>query len=157
MSNTLMSAFAILATKEPLLKHHDFNLSDGAVIKQFRTVTVLNLSQQNLHEYQKPGGPKKPRGGGQPGHEQHLRQSLPEDRVNETIDYEINDAYTQRLRLTAFGEFETTQHVELTESPTWVTNQPLAACHDADGNGYLPNVPESSGPIFGPPMLAMIV
>jgi hypothetical protein len=53
----------------------------------------------------KPGRPKKPRLGGQPGHEQHLRQPLPEDRVNETADYEINEADVQRLGLSATGEF----------------------------------------------------
>lgn len=37
------------------LQHHEFNLSDGAVIKQFSWVTDLDLSQKNLHEYQKAG------------------------------------------------------------------------------------------------------
>jgi len=45
----------------------------------------------------------KPRLGGQPGHQQHLRQSLPEDRVNETLDYQINSAEIQRLGPTATG------------------------------------------------------
>ena len=104
----------------------------------------------------KPGRPKKPRHGGQPGHKQHLRKPLPENRVSETLDYEIHDADIQRLGLTATGEFETIQHIELPESPIHVTNHRLTVYHDADGNIYLPEVPELSGPIFGPRMLAMI-
>lgn len=104
----------------------------------------------------KPGRPKKPRRGGQPGHEQHLRQPLPEDRVNETVDYEINEADVQRLGLTATGEFETIQHIELPQSPIHVTNHRLTVYRDTDGNVYLPDVPELNGPIFGPRMLAMI-
>lgn len=42
------------------------------------------------------GRPKKPRKGGQPGHQRKLREPLPEHRVNETIDYEINDDDIQR-------------------------------------------------------------
>lgn len=104
----------------------------------------------------KPGRPKKPRRGGQPGHEQHLRQPLAEDRVSETVDYEINEADLQRLGLTATGEFETIQHIELPESPIHVTNHRLTVYRDADGNVYLPDVPALNGPIFGPRMLAMI-
>ncbi len=35
------------------LQHHEFNISDGAIIKQFSWVTDLDLSQKSLHEYQK--------------------------------------------------------------------------------------------------------
>jgi hypothetical protein len=56
-------------------------------------------------ENKKPGG-KKPRRGGQPGREQHLREPLPPNRVDEIIEYEINDDEVQRLGLTPTGEFE---------------------------------------------------
>ena len=104
----------------------------------------------------KPGRPKKPRRGGQPGHRRQLREPLPEHRVNETFDYEITDQEIQNLGLTPTGEFETIQHIELPQSPIHVTNHRLAVYHDADGNVYLPDVPDLSGPIFGPRMLAMI-
>ena len=39
----------------------------------------------------KPGRRKKPRRGGQPGHQQQLRERLPPERVDKTIDYEIDD------------------------------------------------------------------
>lgn len=104
----------------------------------------------------KPGRPKKPRRGGQPGHRRQLRQPLPEHRVNKTFDYEITDQEIQRRGLTPTGEFETIQRIELPESPIHVTNHRLAVYQDNDGNVFLPEVPELSGPIFGPRMLAMI-
>lgn len=104
----------------------------------------------------KPGRPIKTRRGGQPGHKQHLREPLPGDRVNETIDYEISDQEVQRLGLAATGDFETVQHIELPESPVHVTNHRLTVYQDVAGHLYLPSVPELSGPIFGPRMLAMI-
>ena len=104
----------------------------------------------------KPGRPRKPRRGGQPGHQRQLREPLPDHRVNEAIDYEITDTDIQRLGLTATGEFETIQHIELPESPIHVTNHQLTVSQDAAGYNYLPHVPELSGPIFGPRMLATI-
>lgn len=104
----------------------------------------------------KPGRPMKPRRGGQPGHEQHLREPLPEHRVNETIDYEISNEDIQSLGLTATGDFQTIQHIELPESPVHVTNHRLAVFQDAQGHIYLPSVPELGGPIFGPRLLATI-
>lgn len=104
----------------------------------------------------KPGRPRKPRRGGQPGHQRQLREPLPDHRVNETIDYEITDEEIQRLGLTGTGDFETIQHIELPESPVYVTNHRLTVYQDADGHIYLPSVPELSGPIFGPRLLATI-
>ncbi len=103
-----------------------------------------------------PGRPKKPRLGGQPGHQQHLREPLPQERVNETIEDEIEDDEIKRLSLTPTGEFETIQHIELPETPIHVTNHNLTIYQDPDGNFYTPHVPELNGPIFGPRMLAMI-
>ena len=102
------------------------------------------------------GDQRKSVGGGQPGHQRQLREPLPENRVDETIDYEITDEEVQRLGLIATGEFETIQYIELPESPVLVTNHRLAVYQDADGYLYLPNVPELSGPIFGPRLLATI-
>jgi transposase len=104
----------------------------------------------------KPGRRRKPRQGAQPGHEQHLRQPLPPERVDETIDYEIDDNEVKRLGLTPTGHFETLQYIELPEAPVHVTEHHLLIYQDADGNVYLPDCPELKGPIFGPRLLATI-
>ena len=105
---------------------------------------------------QRPGRPKKPRKGGQPGHQRHLREPLPAERVDETIEYEIDQAEQDRLGLTPTGEFESIQHIELPETPVYVTEHRLAVYRDADGHLYIPDCPELKGPIFGPQMMAMI-
>ena len=104
----------------------------------------------------KPGRRKKPRRGGQPGHQRQLREPLPPERVDETIDYVIEDDQVQRLGLTPTSEFEVIQHIELPETPVHVTEHRLAVYQDARGNLYLPDVPELKGPIFGPRLLATI-
>lgn len=104
----------------------------------------------------KPGRRKKPRRGAQPGHEQHLREPLPPDRVDEIIEYEIDDDEVQRLGLMPTGDFETIQHIELPETPVHVTEHRLAVYRDAEGQMYLPDCPELKGPIFGPRLLATI-
>ena len=98
----------------------------------------------------KPGRPKKPRRGGQPGHEQHLCQPLPEDRVNETVDSEINEADGQRLGLTATGEFETIQHIELLQSSVHGTNHRLTVYRDTDGGDWMSmkNLSQLSSPVI---------
>lgn len=105
---------------------------------------------------QRPGRPKKPRKGGQPGHQRHLREPLPAERVDETIEYEIDQTEQDRLGLTPTGEFESIQHIELPESPVNVTEHRLAVYRDAEGHLYIPDCPELRGPIFGPQMMAMI-
>ena len=105
---------------------------------------------------QAPGRRKKPRRGGQPGHQRQLREPLPPERVDETIDYEIKDDDVRRLGLAPTGDFEVIQRIELPESPVHVTNHRLTVYQDADGFLYTPHVPELNGPIFGPRMLAMI-
>lgn len=104
----------------------------------------------------KPGRPRKPRRGGQAGHQRQLREPLPPERVDEIIDYEINDDDAKRLGLTATGDFETIQKIELPETPVHVTDHRLTIYQDANGYFYTPHVPELNGPIFGPRMLAMI-
>ncbi len=104
----------------------------------------------------KPGRRKKPRRGGQPGHQRQLRQPLPPERVDETIDYEIDDDEVQRLRLTPTGDFDIIQHVELPETPVTVTEHRLTVYRSPDGDIYIPEVPELKGPIFGPRLLATI-
>jgi transposase len=104
----------------------------------------------------KPGRRKKPRRGGQPGHQRQIREPLPPDRVDETIEYEIDDGEVERLGLTPTGDFEIVQHVELPESPVHVTEYRLAIYQDADGQLYIPDCPEVKGPIFGPRLLATI-
>lgn len=104
----------------------------------------------------KPGRRKKLRRGGQPGHQRKLRELLPPQRADETIDYEIEDDQVQRLGLTPTGDFEVVQHIELPETPVRVTEYRLTVYQDAGGNLYLPDVPELKGPIFGPRLLATI-
>ena len=104
----------------------------------------------------KPGRRKKRKRGGQPGHQQQLRAPLPPERVDETIDYEIDDGEVRRLGLTPTGDFDVIQHIELPDTPVHVTEYRLAVYQDADGNIYIPDCPELKGPIFGPRLLAMI-
>jgi hypothetical protein len=104
----------------------------------------------------RPGRRKKPRRGGQPGHQRQLREPLPPDRVDETIEYEIEDGEVKRLGLTPTGNFEVVQHVELPETPVHVTEYRLAVYQDADGQLFIPDCPEIKGPIFGPRLLATI-
>jgi len=111
---------------------------------------------QPKSKQKKPGRTKKPRKGGQPEHERRLREPLPPERVDETIDYEIDDREVTRLRLTLTGDFDTIQHVELPEAPVHVTEHRLAVYRAPDGGIYIPAVPELQGPIFGPRLLATI-
>ena len=104
----------------------------------------------------KPGRRQKRTRGGQPGHERQLREPLPPERVDETLDYVIRDEDVKRLGLTPTGEFEVIQRIELPEVPIHVADHRLAVYRDAKGDRYLPDVPELEGPIFGPRMLAMI-
>ena len=104
----------------------------------------------------KPGRRKKRKRGGQPGHQQQLREPLPAQRVDETIDFEIDDGEVQRLGLTPTGDFEVIQQIELPDTPVYVTEYRLAVYQDADGQLYIPDCPEVKGPILGPRLLAMI-
>lgn len=104
----------------------------------------------------KPGRRKKPQRGGQPGHQRQLREPLPPDRVDETIEFEVDHAEARRLALTPTGDFEIVQHIELPETPVQVTEYRLAVYQDADGQLYIPDCPEVKGPIFGPRLLATI-
>jgi transposase len=104
----------------------------------------------------KPGRRKKPRRGGQPGHQRQLREPLPPDRIDQTIEYEIDDGEVERLGLTPTGDFEIVQHIELPETPVHVTEYRLAVYQDADGQLYIPDSDEVKGPIFGPRLLATI-
>jgi transposase len=104
----------------------------------------------------KPGPRKKPRRGGQPGHQRQLRELLPPERVDQTIEYEIDDDEVERLGLVPTGEFEIVQHIELPEAPVHVTEYRFAVYEDPDGQSYIPDCPELKGPIFGPRLLATI-
>ena len=99
---------------------------------------------------------RKTRKGGQPGHQRQLRQSLPLDRVDEIIEYEIDDDEVSRLGLSPTGDFDIIQHIELPETPVHVTEYRLALYEDREGQFYIPACPELSGPIFGPRLLATI-
>ena len=103
-----------------------------------------------------PGRRKKRGIGGQLGRQRTLREPLPEERVDETIDYEIDSDAIQRLGLMPTGDFDVIQHIELPEKPLLVTNHRLTVYQDAEGYLYIPDVPALNGPIFGPRMLAMI-
>ena len=104
----------------------------------------------------KPGRRARRRQGGQPGHEQNLRELLPPERVNETIEYTLDDQAAKRLGLTPTGDFDIIQHIELPAVPVHVTEHRLAVYVDADGNLHIPDCPELKGPIFGPRLLATI-
>ena len=105
----------------------------------------------------KPGRPKKRKRGAQPGHQRHLRELLPEERVDHVQEYEILDEEIQRLGLIPSDQFERIQHIELPESPLEVTEHRLRIYHDPEGQAYIPHFPELiKGPIFGPRLLAMI-
>lgn len=101
-------------------------------------------------------GRKKPRRGAQPGHERQLRVPLPPERVDETIEYEIDDGAVQRLGLMPTGDVEVIQHIELPETPVHVTEHRLTVYRDADGQLYIPHCPAMKGPIFGPRLLATV-
>jgi transposase len=104
----------------------------------------------------RPGCRKKPHCGAQPGHPRHLRELLPPERVDETRDYEIEDAEVRRLNLTPTGDFDILQHIELPDTPVQVTAHRLTVYRSPAGDLYLPDVPELHGPLFGPRLLATI-
>ena len=99
---------------------------------------------------------KKTNQGGQPGHPRRLRELLPPERVDETVDYQIDDDQVQQLGLTPTGDFDIIQHIELPDAPVVVTEHRLAIYQDAKGELYLPDCPELKGPIFGPRLLATL-
>ena len=99
---------------------------------------------------------RKPRKGGQPGHQQQLREPLPPDRVDEIIEYEIDDDDIMRLGLVPTGDFESVQHIELPDTPVHVTEHRKVVYEDREGQLYIPDCPELNGPIFGPRLLATI-
>jgi transposase len=105
---------------------------------------------------QRPGRRKKPRCGAQPGHQRQVREPLPPERVDETLDYEIADDEIRRLNLTPTGDFDIIQRIELPDTPVRVTAHRLAVYRAPDGALYLPDVPELQGPLFGPRLLATI-
>ena len=70
--------------------------------------------------------------------------------------HEIPVEEIERLGLKATGDFEIIQHIELPQSPIYVTEHRLLEYLDAQGNRYFPHRPELKGPIFGARMLAMI-
>ncbi len=102
------------------------------------------------------GKRRKRKRGGQRGHRRQLRELLPPERVNETIEYEIDEEEIQRLGLKPTDEFDVIQHIELPETPIYVTEHRLRLYVSAEGDRYVPDAPELKGPIFGPRMLAMI-
>jgi len=102
------------------------------------------------------GRPKKRKKGAQPGHARKLRQPLPPERIDETIEYEMDDIEVRRLNLTPTDDFERVQHIELLDMPIHVTEYRLRIYKTPDGRTVTPNCPELKGPIFGPRMLAMI-
>ncbi len=105
----------------------------------------------------KPGRPRKRKAGGQPGHERNLREALPPERVDEIIEYEIDDSEVARLQLTPTDQFETIQHIELPDSPVIVTEHRFRLYETTEGEIYYPYAPEVHGqPIFGPRLLATI-
>jgi transposase len=105
---------------------------------------------------QRPGRPRKRRQGGQPGHQQHLRQPLPPERVDQIIEHTIEDSEVQRLGLTPTGDFDVVQQIELPQSPVHVTEHRLLVYQDAQGNLYRTDCSDLDRCLFGPRMLATI-
>ena len=100
---------------------------------------------------------KKAKRGGQTGHNRKLREPLPPERVDEVIEYELNDDDVRDLELTPTAEFEIVQHIELLDMPIYVTEHRLRKSLNGKGQTVLPDVPElKDRPIFGPRMLSMI-
>jgi transposase len=105
----------------------------------------------------KSGGKRKPpKRGGQPGHKRHLREPLPQDRVDEWFTYELFDHQVWERGLIPTDEFETWQHIEFVESPIYVTEYRLRKYRTTHGQTVFPVVEERDLPLFGPRMLAMI-
>jgi transposase len=106
----------------------------------------------------KAGGKRKPpKRGGQRGHKRHLREPLPQDRVDEWLTYELFDHEVLEWGLIPTDEFEMWQHIEFVESPIYVTEYRLRKYLTPQGETVLPVVPELDNlPLFGPRMLAMI-
>jgi len=104
----------------------------------------------------KPAGKRQRRRGGQTGHQRQLREPLPLERVDKTIDYEINEEDVGRLGLTPTGDWEVIQKIELPEAPIHVTNHRLTVYQGPDSSLYLPDIPKLNGPIFGPRLLTTI-
>ena len=89
-----------------------------------------------------PGRPRNAKPGGQPGQPRNLREPLPSERVDEQIDYEINDEDLQRFGLTPTNELEIIQHIELPESPVYIAEHRLRIYRSQDGDLDLPDVPD---------------
>ena len=83
---------------------------------------------------------RKPRKGGQPGHQRQLRQPLPPDRVNDIVEYEIDDDEVSRLGLTLTGNFDILQRIELPETPVHVTEHRLAVYEDSRRPSFHPRL-----------------
>ena len=107
-------------------------------------------------KHPRPGRRPKPHHGAQPGHARPLRVPLPPERVDDTQDYDIQEADIRRLHLTPTGACESVQHIELPETPVWGTAHRLVVYRSPAGDRYLPDVPERKGPLFGPRLLTMI-
>lgn len=107
-------------------------------------------------KHQRPGRRKKPRRGAQPGHQRQVRELVGPERVDEMIDYEIAEDDIRRLHLTPTGAFDLIQHLELLDTPVYVTEHRLAVYRAPDEALYIPDVAELPGPIFGPRLLATI-
>lgn len=99
---------------------------------------------------------KKPRQGGQPGHQRQLREPLPPECVDEFVEIGIDDREIERLGLALTGKFQTIQYIELLESPVHVTEYQLLEYKNTCGDLYVPHCPELNRPIFGPRLLATI-
>jgi len=105
----------------------------------------------------KPGRPTKRTIGGQPGRDRKLREPLPPERVDETIEYEIHSNEVEQLGLIPTDQFDTIQTIELPDCPVIVTEHRFRLYESADGFIYYPHVPEvQNQPIFGPRLLATI-
>lgn len=105
----------------------------------------------------KPGRPRKRKIGGQPGRERKLREPLPPERIDETIEYEIEPDEVKRLQLVRTGQFDAIQHIELPDSPVIVTEHRFPLYQSPSGDLYYAYVPEvHNQPIFGPRLLATI-
>ncbi len=82
---------------------------------------------------------------------------MPPERVDEIIEYKIDDSEIARLQLAPTAQFETIQHIELPDSPVTVTEHRFRLYETVEGELYYAHAPEVHGqPIFGPRLLANI-
>jgi transposase len=107
-----------------------------------------------------PKGTKKRKKGGQPGHEQHLRSPFPPEAINHFQPHTLDCCPDCGSKLVlSRREPEVLQQVEITETPTLVTeHQGLAYCCPHCRKVHYAPMPEAvvKAGLFGPRLTALV-